>query len=320
MFHLSHGIDEDSAKDFESYGGADPRINPRVAALFRPDFLGRAYTDRDILPETERSRHPFYQDILRTYGVSHATMGHLMHEDGMSMAVAAMRPESDGRTGAKEVGHLGRLMPELAQAVRLSAMVERREGSAAVQGLESVGAPAFFLDHAGRIVAMTAAGEAQLRQAALLKSERGVLRATDPAMDLRLSAGLWRCRQSAQGTPATVSLHPRGAAPVSVEIRRLGASEEMLGFGGHLLVVLNRSAAKPEDSLSQLCATYGLTPAEAQVALALGQGLRPARIADMRGVSIHTIRHQIRVLLQKTQSDSLSGLVGCVVRLSQQQQ
>ncbi len=54
---------------------------------------------------------------------------------------------------------------------------------------------------------------------------------------------------------------------------------------------------------------FGLSKAETEIALQIMQGEPPAKIAEKRGVSLHTIRSQIRSLLAKTDSQGLSDLV-----------
>jgi len=45
---------------------------------------------------------------------------------------------------------------------------------------------------------------------------------------------------------------------------------------------------------------YGLTPAECRVALLLGDGHAPRKIAEMVGVTDNTVRSQIKSIFSKT--------------------
>lgn len=62
-----------------------------------------------------------------------------------------------------------------------------------------------------------------------------------------------------------------------------------------------------------LCGQHGATAAEAAVAEALMGGLSPEQISETRGVSINTIRSQIRRLLEKTEA---SGILSLIAMLS----
>ena len=81
-----------------------------------------------------------------------------------------------------------------------------------------------------------------------------------------------------------------------------------------LLVVI--SAPSDGEDARRILDALGLTRAEAEIGLALAQGASPSEIAENRGVSIHTIRNQIKSALSKTGSASRTQLVAQIVRLT----
>ena len=66
-----------------------------------------------------------------------------------------------------------------------------------------------------------------------------------------------------------------------------------------------------DQHLKQL---YALTPAETELAKQLMTGASPAQIADERGVSVHTVREQLKNLQAKTTTRRQSELVGLLYR------
>ncbi|HTU61062.1 MAG TPA: alpha/beta fold hydrolase, partial [Polyangiales bacterium] len=56
-------------------------------------------------------------------------------------------------------------------------------------------------------------------------------------------------------------------------------------------------------------AAYGLTPTEAEVAMALARGSSPSAIAEERGVSLNTVRTQIKVVLRKLEVQAISDVI-----------
>ena len=62
-----------------------------------------------------------------------------------------------------------------------------------------------------------------------------------------------------------------------------------------------------------LIAQLGLTQAEAGVALALAAGATIAEIAEARGTSTGTVRHQVKAAMAKTLSRRQSDLVRAVL-------
>lgn len=71
---------------------------------------------------------------------------------------------------------------------------------------------------------------------------------------------------------------------------------------------------KPLDS-DMLVQAWGLTPVEAQVALLLHGGATIAAIAQHRGTSIHTVRHQVKSAMMKSESTRQLDLVMAIERL-----
>jgi DNA-binding CsgD family transcriptional regulator len=70
--------------------------------------------------------------------------------------------------------------------------------------------------------------------------------------------------------------------------------------GRILAVWLERGAAAPPGDARALAARFGLTLREAEVALALAGGATAGDIARAAGLSVHTVRNQIKAALAKT--------------------
>ena len=75
------------------------------------------------------------------------------------------------------------------------------------------------------------------------------------------------------------------------------------------LIVLTKPGSADSAAWTQLAARFDLSKAEAQVLHALLDGQTPDSIATERGVSLNTVRSQIRKLLEKTGAASLSDLI-----------
>jgi DNA-binding CsgD family transcriptional regulator len=79
--------------------------------------------------------------------------------------------------------------------------------------------------------------------------------------------------------------------------------------GRILAVWLERGVAAPPGATRALAARFGLTLREAEVALALAGGATAGEIARAAGVSVHTVRNQIKSALAKTGSRRQADLV-----------
>jgi len=62
--------------------------------------------------------------------------------------------------------------------------------------------------------------------------------------------------------------------------------------------------------------TFGLTPAEAEVAIGIAAGRTLAQIAAERGVKVGTVRAHSKTVFSKTQTRGQAELTGLLTRLA----
>jgi DNA-binding CsgD family transcriptional regulator len=74
----------------------------------------------------------------------------------------------------------------------------------------------------------------------------------------------------------------------------------------------NDVALVPEQ---HLVSPFGLTTAEAQIALALLTGKRLEEVAEERGVSLGTVRSQFKAILRKAEVDRQAELVRALLAI-----
>ena len=89
----------------------------------------------------------------------------------------------------------------------------------------------------------------------------------------------------------------------------------LCAFDGRCLLVVLSERKAARDLGADLARRFGLTRAEAAVALALADGLTAAEIAERRGASVHTVRNQVKSALAKTESRRQSDLARLVEAL-----
>ena len=78
-------------------------------------------------------------------------------------------------------------------------------------------------------------------------------------------------------------------------------ADQRTGIRGQpLLMVRIALREKPNSAMSAALSRYGITPAEGRVLLALSKGQTAAAISEQAGISLHTVRKQIAILMEKT--------------------
>jgi DNA-binding CsgD family transcriptional regulator len=109
-------------------------------------------------------------------------------------------------------------------------------------------------------------------------------------------------------------VNPRRDAPLSLTVAPLRPERFGAAPAGWVLVCatdLAREVKAPDALLRQV---FGLTAAEARVALALFEGANPRDIAVRLGVSFNTVRNQMTRIFEKTQTHKQSDLVRLIMR------
>jgi DNA-binding CsgD family transcriptional regulator len=110
-----------------------------------------------------------------------------------------------------------------------------------------------------------------------------------------------------EGVGALQIARPSGRQPLDLLVLPLPTAQS--GRGDAAAVYLFDPARSRETPASVLSQVYNLTPAEARLAADLTLGVSLEDTARARGLSIHTVRSQIKAIFSKTQTSRQSELV-----------
>lgn len=303
-----------SAEAQRLYGEYYHRVDPLGAIWQRPTHA--AIFGHDYVPAKAFERTEIWNDYSRVHlDAFHLLCASFPLLDGHLGAIGLHRGRSARAFGQADKDRLDRLLPHLQAALRLRQRLGPSDGNglgfAVLDSLELAivvarpdGAPVF-------------ANRAALASAALrVGAGRRPIGTAVAAEQRRLLAAI---RDAATGgAGGAVLLNAAGRAPVAALVAPLppGLAEAMPGPRGLALVALRTfDGARPTiaDRLRQL---FGLTGAEAELALALLAGQRPDEIAEARGVRISTVRFQLRAILDKTGTRGQSDLIRLLARLT----
>ncbi|QXP85653.1 hypothetical protein [Methylococcus sp. Mc7] len=237
--------------------------------------------------------------------------------DHYSVFMGILRGVGHRPFGEQDVHCLKRIETHLARAARLYHKSEdlwlKLDGG--LRALDTLDFPALIADGTGMVRFANAAAEALLRTPAGLSVRSGRLVHALPRGNALLGALL---RDAAAGKGGGMRL-PRGGerpdlhlslVPLSAR-SRLAAPWQM----PLVLVLVSDPAAErvPPERLLRLL--FGLSPAEARLAGALVRGLSPGEYAADSGVSLSTVRTQVRRLFEKTHTRRLAELVKLLASL-----
>ncbi|MCB5175403.1 helix-turn-helix transcriptional regulator [Microvirga lenta] len=149
-----------------------------------------------------------------------------------------------------------------------------------------------------------------------LHIKAGGLAASDPASDKVLQNILREHRDGASEARSALGLGRIDRRPLILRIVDIAGDMRPVFEGAALVAVLVDPETCPEPSPVLLQQLFGLTRKEARVATRLMCGLTVQEIAKEAGVSVGTIRAQIKAVFAKTGTKRQAELVGLMTRLA----
>ncbi len=296
----------------ESSGGIDPfrmpiLLNPRVGVV----------EGDELVPEAEFLQTPLYTRFLRPIGLRYLTT--------MAMSVTARRMEAvsfwrgldQGPMQPEKRALLQMLMPHvrIALEVRYKLMTQERRADNLQAMLDRSDVAAFLLSERGRVLHLNQPARRMLEGSGALEARKGRLCVSDRGQDREfqgLIAPVGSGRGVASGGAMLLRRQRGMALQVVVSAVRRDAGTRSLPSVMVLVTDPEREICFPDAVLKGL---YGLTPAETEVANGYLTGYTSEEIALLRGVSLSTVRSQLKVLLQKTGTRRQSDLMRLLMTL-----
>jgi PAS domain-containing protein/DNA-binding CsgD family transcriptional regulator len=319
-FAVVGGLPEEGNAAYLRYYGT---LDTRRQALERLP-VGRLMVADEHFDDGRFRKSEFFNDFLVPYGVPYVVGGRPFEAAGLSAVIAVLRDFRQGPFGEPEIAELRRLVPHLQRAARLHAQMHelRLHNQTVEAALDRLPFGVVVADASGRALIINRAAEdmAATNDGLLLRSGR--LTATRTGEAARLARHIAEAAQSAacrrgQGGGALLVSRPSGrrsfallVAPLSPDVTLAAAHQAPAAL--ILITDLNSAPAVLGNRLIEL---FGLTPAEACLAVGLSSGKRLIDVAEERSLRMPTLRAQLRAILAKTGSRRQADLMRLIVSL-----
>jgi len=306
---VAHGDPERTARVVNEGWLTRGTMLPRLLKLRHAGF----FTEYDGFTPEELDEEPMYRDFFRPAGFGWGAGTLVPLPTGEMVFLALNRLFTRGPVERKFIDRLDPLRPHIARSVLMSARLQLERARAMGEALSLLGLPALVLDERGKALAANDLIEAMPDCVRWRVQDRVAL--TDPSAD-RLLRGAIESFHRADAQPTrSFPLRDREGAPIRVAhlipVRR--AARDIFTRCAAVLA-LTPVAAPNAPPVELVQALFDLTPAEARVARALASGKTAEDIATTGGVSLATIRTQLRGVLEKTgcgrQTDVVALLAG----------
>ncbi|MFT4100863.1 MAG: helix-turn-helix transcriptional regulator [Burkholderiaceae bacterium] len=310
-----HGIEDEWLQRYALDIGRDDIF---VQLLLAPPRRGFLASNLDLPPagiDFERSR--FFREWLAPQGVRTAAGTLVLAENDWITQLVVQRSDAQPPFRPIELDWMDRLLSHLQRALRMRQRLGELEHgqSLLAGGLEIPAAPTLLLDEQNLVTYVNQRAAALLAEAdSPLRLDRGMLVARERDVHLRLQFAIGNAIRISRGEDLPLEevlrLPRSGRAALSLLISPLRSPPQAPAWphGAALVYVFDpeRLPSLPADRVRRM---FGLTAAEAQLAVALCRGATLDEIAVEREVSSHTIRTQLKSLFGRTGTNRQTELV-----------
>jgi DNA-binding CsgD family transcriptional regulator len=273
--------------------------------LRRPqDFLGRAVREQDIVGEAVWQASEIYNDLARPNGMHHVLSMNLSSAQTQPVPfLTFFRPPGTAMFDDAAVASCEGIIPHLRRAIRLNRLisVERRTIPAwTATVLDQIPAGIFLLDGRGAVLHANRSAQAMASRRDGLAIKAGRLISTGGRSGARLERAIAACVSAGRRGGEMRLARAEGHWLLSICPLTEAAATGMTGESRcRAWVWVSDAAPTSGDMARRLEALFGLTAAEQRVAAALARCLSPAEIAAQHGVSINTVRTQVKSISDK---------------------
>lgn len=300
-----HGLPVSAFERYAAYYGQTDLW--AAAAIDRGPSLRAAIGSEQVSEQRFRNSE-FYFDYARGYDTIDAVGAAVPLGHGR-VGVLGILCETGGRPfEAHDVANLESLLPHLQRALQLRRrLAEARRGEVGLAALDALAFGAVVCEAGGRVRFANAAAEQMARSGTglVLRDAGGGISAAHAEESVELALLVADAARGGAGGGMAVTDEAGGIILVLVApLPRRFIDQPWL-----VLVTLRPATASPTVSDRTLARLFGLTPAEARLALALLAGRSLAEIGAERRVTENTLRTQLAKVLRKTDTANQRSLV-----------
>jgi DNA-binding CsgD family transcriptional regulator len=298
----------------DHYGAIDPRRRLAQTLGVGEFLLCHKEFDADFVRHSE-----FYNDFCIPTGFRYIACVRVFHDHDCDAVVGFLKKVGSDPFDDKEVRALRSLMPHLRRVAQLQhRLINMQTHSAQLSAaLDRVDSAIVVVDASLCVRHVNSAAEPLLRGGDGLSLLKQRLAVSDPHAARRLERLLGEAAQCASGDDPHRGggslLVPRrhGRRPLLLMIVPLPPRSAARFWRAEpaVAIFVVDPEARPQDLTERFAQLFGLTPAEARLASRLAAGDSPSAVAETLGLSKHTIRVQLKALMNKTDTHRQAELV-----------
>ncbi len=274
-----------------------------LAMLSRP--TGQIVMSDEIVPLPLLQKTSFFDEVLYPQDVAHSAMIPLATKADFHAAFNICRSERQGAFGDEERRFLEELVPHLHRSLTLSFRLDAYRAMQTMEDsvLDKLTAGIILLDRRARVIYTNASARAHGREGGALRFRN----ATVFAHSTRHSRQLGELVQNALSGAVAMSMsiprpdgHLLTILVTSIRGRDVGRFSDHGLRDAAVLIYVVDPANRNGIPIEWLMDAYGLTQAEARVAVAAASGFNIPELANQMTLSPNTVKTHLRRAFAKT--------------------
>jgi DNA-binding CsgD family transcriptional regulator/PAS domain-containing protein len=293
------------------------RLNPRIPHGLM-QRAGEITWDYGVLDEKGIDQSTFYGEFLAPMDLRYAVAGILeMTDTDQFGAFAVQRSRRQGHVERAEIAIVERLVPHFSRSVDMSLKLktERNTSRSLEHALDWLADGVALVRADGSIAYSNDSFQAVTRAQDGLGVKKNFIEFALPAARARFDAALAGVLALNNGSVTTEGAdfaiaRPSGAAPYVLSVRPLKPPHERGIRPAVAIVFVRNPPERGTEDIHLLRELFQFTNAEANLALALRQGVSLATYARKHAVSQNTVYTHLRRIREKTGCHRLPELIG----------
>jgi DNA-binding CsgD family transcriptional regulator len=300
--YCSWELDPEANRLYQEHYGAIDIWGQRGLSM----LAGRVCNSEELSPLAELSTTEIYNDFLARFGIEHGLFGVAVNSGSRWASVGLYRDSTRSAFGNCELETLRFLAPHIQRAFELHFQFSqlRAQSAGLERALDMLPTGVIFFGTKGEVVLMNRSASVSVSERDGLLATRDGLRAERPAESSLLEKTILQAASTSSGKGlsacGTVMISRRSRPPLRLQISPIRNSVIQTSRSIAAVAFVNDPLRANRPTQEVLRLLYGLTPAECRVALLLGDGHAPRKIANMVGVTDNTVRSQIKSIFSKT--------------------
>ena len=296
-------------------------LNPWTVYMATNQPVGVVVPSDSILPLSDLRRTAFFDEVLRPQDLGHSAMIGLAQKPDFGVAFSMNRGPRQGPYNEQELRFFRKLTPHMQRSMRLGFRIDAYKAlqRAEYRTLDHLAIGVILLDREARILFANAAARSLDGEGEPLRLRHAKVVHVSPLHSRRLDDLV---QSALRGTPmAAISVpRPDSGQPLTIlassvrghDMDRFAASHLK---GAAVLLFVFDPTNKAGIPGTWLMDAYGLTPAEAKVALAVSSGLSVPETASRLGLSPNNIKTQLRSVFAKSGTSGQTELARLIASI-----